>query len=43
MTKLVPIERIENIIFTIRGYKVLLDTHLADLLWCRDSGTYPSR
>ena len=31
MTTLVPIERIENIIFTIRGYKVLLDTHLADL------------
>ena len=31
MTTLVPIEKIENIIFTIRGYKVLLDTHLADL------------
>jgi hypothetical protein len=28
---LISTERIENIIFTIRGYKVLLDTHLADL------------
>ncbi len=28
---LISIETIENIILTIRGYKVLLDTHLADL------------
>jgi hypothetical protein len=30
-TNLILIERIENIIFTIRGYQVLLDTHLAEL------------
>jgi len=30
-SNLISIEKIENIIFSIRGYKVLLDTHLADL------------
>jgi hypothetical protein len=28
---LISSERIENIIFTIRGYKILMDTHLAEL------------
>jgi len=31
MSKLVPIERIENKIYLIRGQKVMLDMHLANL------------
>ena len=43
MTELVPIELIASKIYLMRGIKVMLDRDLADLLWCRDSGTYPSR
>ena len=28
---LISSERVENVIFTIRGYKILMDTHLAEL------------
>jgi hypothetical protein len=38
MSELIPVERIENNIFLIRGQKVMLDRDLADLYGVEKQG-----